>query len=118
LRRMGRESEQTLWWECRCKHPPPSQLPDSVRLAADSVTNSLYVVSLSGRGTALLELGLFSRLFQHDPTGTGFFRPIGNRPGGADTHVELIHETFALSDDKATMTAVDYDTAGERLGEG
>jgi len=79
---------------------------------ADSVTNSLYVVSLSGRGTALLELGLFSRLFQQDPKGTGYFRPIGNRPDGMDTHVDLIVDTFGLQDDKKAMTAVDYDTAG------
>jgi hypothetical protein len=77
------------------------------------VTNSLYVVSLSGRGTALLELGLFSRLFQQDPMGTGYFRPIGNRPDGMDTHVDLIVDTFGLQDDKKAMTAVDYATAGE-----
>jgi phosphate acetyltransferase len=79
---------------------------------ADGVkeSNSVYVLSMSGRGTALFELGLFHRLHRLDPE-VGFFRPISNRPNSQDTHADLIHSTFQLKDNKDLMCGVDYEEA-------
>jgi len=82
-------------------------------------TKCLYVLSLSGRGTVLLELGVCHRIMLKCPSKFGFFRPIANRtPKEEDTHTHLIHSVLRLNDDKKDMCGVDYDTALDLISNG
>eukprot|EP00976_Prorocentrum_cordatum_P046320 936062-Prorocentrum_minimum.AAC.1 len=49
------------------------------------------MISLSGRGAALVEMGLCHRISKQCPHTFGYFRPIANRsPKENDTHTRLM----------------------------